>query len=331
MENVVIDYGKILNAIGQEFQKVWEDLVSSSDQNVQEIISNVKSIEVSDEQYFRKQESSRTLRRGTVYLVVRFSAGSINYGSSVTPISVYGLGVANQVKPVQLLLSHFSSTWTTLNLGQGLEIEEENILQVWNTPEVISNFNVVDEDFRNLYRITGNIVVGPAAVRLGTLTYIYDEAAYNLDNSKGCEIINIMSFYDDYHASLDSQPFGSTNGFVKSEVNFSTYTFSVSTYLLTGHLAQDVLAVRGFRYRPNGEYPADVSNVDAFSKFSANQEMLLKLEFNNDYNNYPGENEQSSATDPVKGSNFYAYYKMVSSQIRQDLGAIPSLNITFTR
>lgn len=320
----VINYEDIIVYISQEIQHVWQELVSSDNDEIASLISNIKSIEVSDEQYFRRQEDNRKLRRGTVYLVVRFSSGSINFASSVTPVSIYGLGIANQVKPVQLLLGTFSSYWTTKNLRQGLEVGEvENMLQVWNTPEVISNFNVVDEDFRNLYRITGNIVIGPNAVRLGTLTYFYDKN----DPTKS-ETINIMSFKDNYHASLDSQPFGNTNGFAQSEVNFSTYTFSISTYLLNSQLTRDVLAVRGFRYRPDDIYTilAGKSSI-----FDANDKMRLKLDFTNGFNNFKGSGETTSENDPVKGSDFYEYYKLVDSSIGQELAGIPTLTLTFTR
>lgn len=267
---IVINYEEIVRYIASQVQYIWQELASDTSEEISSLISNIKSIEVSDEQHFRKQESSRTLRRGTVYLIVRFSSGAINYASSVTPISIYGLGVANQVKPVQLLLGTFSSFWTTKNLGQDMEEEASDMLQVWNTPEVISNFNIVDEDFRNLYRITGNIIIGPKAIRVGVLTYYY---GMNYENS---EKINIMTFQDGYHASLDSQPFGDTNGFVQSEVNFSTYTFSISTYLLNSQLARDILAIRGFRNRkPKTQQIETISYVDA--NFTATDDPHLYL------------------------------------------------------
>lgn len=322
---LVVNYETIISRIGDEMQYIWQELIASEDENIVSLISNIKEIKVSDEQYFRKHEKDKSLRRGTVYIVVRFSAGSINYASSVTPISIYSLGVANQVKPVQLLLGTFSSYWTTKNLGEGLKTSVNNMLQVWNTPEVVSNFNIVDEDFRNLYRVTGNIVIGPDAVRLGTLTYIYDEEHYDPQTGVGSEKLPIMAFHDGYHASLDSQPFGNTNGFVQSEVNFSTYTFTISTYLLNSQLTKDILAVRGFRYRPDGVYSAETSTFDA------NKPMKLKLEFTNGYTNLPGANEQANDSDPVKGDDFYSYYKLVDSQIGQEIAGIPTLTIAVTR
>ena len=338
MPDVIIDYSKIISYISQEIQLIWQGMMDEGSDEVKTLISSIKSIEVSDEQYFRTQEANRKLRRGTVYLVVRFSSGSINFASSVTPVSIYGLGVANQVKPVQLLLGTFASYWTTKNMLQDIpDVEQINdMLQVWNTPEVVSNFNVVDDDFRNLYRVTGNIVIGPAAVRVGTITYYYNE--YESVNGNQTlvekhETINIMSFSDNYHASLDSQPFGNTNGFVQSEVNFSTYTFSFSTYLLNSQFARDILAVRGFRYRPDGVYKIENGKSSTKEK---NDIFKLEIHFTNDFTNKPGFDgpdtpESTSATDLVKGDNFYYEFKLVDSQIGQELASIPTLTAAFTR
>lgn len=341
----VINYDDVIVFLSKEIEYVWKELASSSDESVSSLISKIKAIEVSDEQYYRKKEASRELRRGTVYLIVRFSAGAINYASSVTPVSIYGLGVANQVKPVQLLLGTFASYWTTKNLLQGLKGEASDMLQVWNTPEIISNFNVVDEDFRSLYKTTGNIVIGPAAVRVGTLTYYYGT------NDSRSETINIMSFKDGYHTSLDSQPFGDTNGFVQSEANFTTYVFSISTYLLNCQLARDLLAMRGFRYRPyNATYDKNVYTIDdgsltvppKSSIADPNKTMKIRINFTNGFNNEPAYQltnnpnfpiirEETSNTDPVKGEDFYMYFKVVDSGINQEIAGIPALTISFAR
>ena len=341
--SVVINYVEVIEAIGEQFQSVWYALKNSADEKVQKEIANVKKIEVSDEQSFNKKKSENKIEKGAIYIVARFSAGSINYGSSVTPISLYCIGTSNKVKPTQLMLSVFASSWTTLNLAQGLVDSEGNSLekswglQVWNTPEIITNFNEIDADFRNLFRLTGNIVVGESAVRLGTLTYIYDET-HNLS-----ETVNIMSFADGYRASLDSQPFGNTKGFVKSEVNFSTYTFSISTYLLNNHISAAALSVRGFRNRSNSgigaifkengtqKTPGNRDYTNTYFVVHKNQELKLKLEFNNGYVNIPADSEASNTNDDILDSDFFSYFKIVDSQIKQEIAGIPMLTITFTR
>lgn len=325
---VVLDYGQIINIIGDEVQLVWRAL--KENEATSEMISNIKSIEISDEQSFIRKDRDKGLLQGTVYVVVKFGSGSINFGSSVTPITILCVGTSNKVRPAQLLLGTFASQWTTKNMASGQ-------LQVWNTPEIITNFNEIDADFKNLFRLTGFVILGPAAVRVGTITYYYD---HNNVDDEHSETISMMSVQDGYHASLDAQPFGNTHGFVKSEVNFSTYTFSFSTYLLAGHLANDMLAVRGFRYRPNGTYfnpnmedPEQVEEYNKnFSSFQPNDEIWLKIQFDNGYNNFPGPGEdQIDNDDPVTNSSFFYKFKLVDSKISQELAGLPTLVVTLTR
>ena len=322
MADVVINYVNIIQAIGDQIQNVWYALKDSEDEGIVNEISNIKKIEVSDEQSFNKKKGESKIEKGTAYIVARFGSGSINYGSSVTPISLYVMGTANKVKPTQLLLSVFSSVWTTKNLCQGLEdtegnsLEISNALQVWNTPEIITNFNEIDADFKNLFRLTGNIVVGASAVRVGTLTYYWGSGA----NDK--ETVNIMSFQDGYRASLNSQPFGNTHGFAKSEANFSTYTFSVSTYLLDNHLSADLLAIRGFRNRNGGAISSTKKPNDDFK---------VVLKFTNGFDNLPNSQSNPSQGDTVWTDNFFNLFKVVDSQIGQEIAGIPTIVITFAR
>lgn len=316
MAEVIINYKTIIECIASQIKSVWETL--SVDTAYKEQMSFIKNIEVSDEQNFlRKQNTIQ--EQGTLYIVVKFGAGSINFGSSVCPVSLMCMGTANRIKPTQLLMSVFASFWTTKNLQNGNTVNSE-MLQVWNTPEVLANFTEVNLEFRNLLRVTGNIVVGPAAIRMGEMTYYYDD-----NGTEKSETISIMSFQDGYQASMDTQPFGNTDGFVKSEVNFSTYSFSISTYLLTGRFSNDMLSIRGFRHRPNNTYDSTTS------KFDPNQWAIIKLEFTNGYTNMPGTSETEDATnDPVKGKDFFCYFKIVNSRIGQELAGLPTLTVSFT-
>lgn len=419
---VIINYESIVQAIGKQFQDIWNALIETEDDGIKKLISNITSIEISDEQSFVSKRKKQALLQGTLYVAVRFGSGSINYANSVTPISLYCVGTANKVKPAQLILGVFVSTWTTKNLAQelvgknGEDLEIHDALQVWNTPEIITNFNEVDADFKNLFRVTGNIVVGPEAIRMGKMTYYFNkkiqtvinrESQTNISSSdfsgtsfhaeiphtglvpercwdtvvitdagvieanveftslevtfnsetgffvldgeivsnpgeitgiigfdfsytetnivEDSETVNVMSYQDGFQSSLDSQPFGNTNGFAKSEVNFSTFAFTISTYLVNGQLGKDMLSLRGFRYRPGGQYGEETS------KFSANDYVKIKLEFTNGYTNMPGNGEEASDDDPVKGDEFYCKYKVVNSKIGQEIAGIPSLTIAFTR
>lgn len=421
---IITNYSEIVDSISKEILFVWQTLVENGDEATKKLFTSVKQILISDEQMFRKQEESNTLKKDSVYIVVKFGGGPSNFGSAVAPISLYALGVANKVKPVQLILGTFVSYWTTKYLGEGTENVKNHMLQVWNTPEVISNFNVVDVSFRNLYKVTGNIVIGPHAVRLGVLTYFYktpilthktgdftlnattsdlvehtesettyyscdidypvsaipiskrdwetvkveeyetqgdtfyklnvtfdktngvfkihgetylseiDENIYvgysydELSFVEGSEKVPFMAFQKGYHASMNSQPFGNTHGFAVSEVNFSTDTFTISTYLLDNQLSRDCMAISGLRYRPNGVYKLEEGKS---SVFSPNNLVKIGLEFGNGFTNMPGSNEGKSVNDPMKGEDCNMLYKFFDIQQNQELADITKLVIAFTR
>lgn len=327
--DVIIEYNKIIKAIEIQLQAVLEILRSSTDENTRKEVSRIKKIVVSDEQQYVKKQKAQ-LELGNIYIVVKFGTGSINYASSVCPISLSCMGTANEVKPSQLLLGFFASSWTTKNMF-GEEGEISDIVQVWNTPEVLSNFSETNIEFRTLFMVRGTIVIGPAAVRVGTLTYYYDEEANALDSTKGFEVINIMSFQDGFQSSLDTQPFGNTNGFTISEVNFSTYTFSISTYMLNTYLSAAMLSIRGFRNRENVGGIGYINSQTGYFNFKPNQKMKIKIQFTNGYNNIPEANETASATDTVLGDTMFGYFKVVNSRIGQEIAGLPSLVITFTR
>ena len=110
---IITNYPEIVASISEEILFVWQNLVENGDSDTKDILKDVKEIIVSDEQMFRTQQESNTLKKGSIYIVVKFSGGPSNFGAAVTPISLYALGVANQVKPAQLLLGTFVSYWTT--------------------------------------------------------------------------------------------------------------------------------------------------------------------------------------------------------------------------
>ena len=332
MADVVLKYENIISYIEDELQIVWSDLKASADPSIKETISSIKNIEVADEQMFIKDEE-RVLDQKTLYITVKFGQGPINFGSTVAPVYLTCLGTANKVKPAQLLLGVFSSTWTTKNLRQNLidpdtqeSLEVPDALQVWNTPEVVSNFNVLDEDFRNLYRVTGNIIVGPEAVRLGTLSYMYQVTG----GEEHWEDVPVLAFADGYRASMDPQPFGNTFGFAESEVNFSTYTFSISTYLLNNNLCRKMLQIRGFRHdHGHGILPAN--------SIEPNDKLKIRLTFAGTPTNYSNiidshnNDTQAQAAEKEARNSFFGYFKVVDSQINQKIAELPTITITFTR
>ena len=70
-----------------------------------------------------------------------------------------------------------------------------------------------------------------------------------------------------------------------------------------------------------------------------NDKLRLKLNFTNGYTNEPGFREGNltktetadETNDDVLAKTFFEYFKIVDSQISQEIAGIPMLTITFTR
>jgi hypothetical protein len=131
-EIIVINYKEIVEEIEKEILQIRDGLLTNGDSNISDQIKFIKNIVVRDEQGFLKKKSAFEDLH-TVYIVVKFSSGSINFGTSISPISLICVGTANKVKPIQILMSVFTSTFTTKKLGKGQNtIENFTVLNDYN-------------------------------------------------------------------------------------------------------------------------------------------------------------------------------------------------------
>lgn len=308
MENVKIKYSEIVGTIGDEFAILINELNEQTDDwsvNLKKDLVDV-SVFVDDEQSFVKRKD---LVNNNIYIVVKFGNASTNFGSSVCPINLIVFGTKNKVKPVQSLLGLFVSRWNLKDFGNS---ELSN--QVWATPSVISNFNSVGNAFESLFSVSGSIIIGESVVKLTTLTYITDS---------GEELpIDFLSINTAYDCAVSTQPFGNTFGFTKSEANFSSETFTFSTYLLNNQFVADCLNVQGFR-------PRGTDATYASSK-GPNDTFKFIIKFSNGFNNQPKESEQATTEDNILGSEFFMEFKLRSVSINQRVGELPSLTVAFT-
>ena len=283
---------------------------------------------VADEQEFLK--SQEKLDSNGVYVAVKFGKASTNFGSSICAITLMVMGTANRVAPVQMFFSAFATEYSTKGFPFIYEfgseengypitnvITDNNSSQLWVTPGVVGNFNEVGTSFRNLFDVSGTLVIGQSVVKVGSIQYKYGSGSADI------ETIDFMAFQDNYRNNLNPQPFGNTLGFAKSETNFSSQTFTISTYLLNNHLIADCLAIKGYRYRVSSYDSSKTSHKQATDPF----EMIIK--FTNGYTNNPiaGESDNS---DEVIGKDFFKTYRLVSCEISQKIGDIPSFVATFT-
>lgn len=310
-ENIKINFVKIVETIKKEVSILSKEIIEEAkagDAFYLEIYKNVKNCEifVDNEQSFIK---SRNIKDNGIYVVVKFGSASTNFGSSICPITLNILGTENAIKPAQMFFSAFCARWNLQTL-----VDDNTSNQIWVTPSDVFNFNVVNNGFRTLFSVSGTLILGRSTVRLGSLRYVFGPGENDYED------IDFISFQDNFSNSLAPQPFGNTCGFTKSEANFSTYSFSISTYLLNTQLVADCMAVKGFRKRLNGQYTSTKKPNDKFE---------LYLTFTNGFTNF-FEEESKDESDPVKGNDFFKYFKCSSVSISEKIGEIPTISLGFT-
>lgn len=312
-ENLSLNYERIINGIRTEFAEIFTKLQldATVDQLAAAAYEKIKNLEihVEDEEMFIKEKD---LKPNSVHIVVKFGAASVNILSSVCNVTLVVWGSQNKVKPVQELLSTFVSQNNLKFLRYTEEdqvVFDQKVSQVWTLPTVNSNFTESGNAFRSLFNVNGQVVIGQELIRLGQLTYTWEG---------GSETIPFIAFNDNFSNALNPQPFGNTFGFSQSEVNFSTYVFTISTYNLDCQLNRDILAVKGFRYKG-----IDTSKA---SKKSQNDTWDIVLEFDNGYSN----DYITDYEDPITQSNFTRTWKLKEASTDQAIGKIPSITMVFS-
>ena len=203
--NVVIPYELIIELIREQLEIVK---AGNDDYSLIDFV-------VSDEQMFTKLKDKNPK---TVYIVVRFSAASINFGQATLPLELSVIGIQNEIKNTQNFLNEFVSKY---NLKY-----ENNITQLYMTPRASLNFNEVYNGFRTLFSITGTWVIGDNTIRMAELSY------YPLGGVSGeePEIIPVIAYVDITENSLNPQPYPDTHGRTKSYGSFQTFAFTLTLY-----------------------------------------------------------------------------------------------------
>lgn len=104
---------------------------------------------IEEEQFFYPEED---LEPGTICVVVEFMAASIDYGQTAIPIVLSILCEQNRLNITRDLFQEFAEKY---NLVWN---EEGNIQQVYEAPEIASNFEEIYEGFRTTLTMPGAVL-----------------------------------------------------------------------------------------------------------------------------------------------------------------------------
>lgn len=169
----------------------------------------------------------------TLYIVVKFSSASINFGQTVMPASIDILSEKNGIEVAQRLASDFTSLYNT-------EMNSDyTIKQVYEAPTVISNFNEVYDGYRSVLSIETLFLISEDAN--------YVEVYYVTEDEEGNEVENKVDFLhykDNFQNNLNTQAFSSTGNSSVSVATTSVFTFGLTIYFRDEILCNDAWDVK---------------------------------------------------------------------------------------
>ena len=230
------------------------------------------NFEISNEQYYVPDEDREP---GKIYIVVKFQAASVDYGSFQIPITIQAVSEANGLVAAQRLLLEYAQIF---NLTKSKE-DGKLTFQYYQAPSVISNFEVVYDGFRSILAMTGTIFTS-TKINLVTLVYFkgetgsivdtlpqekttdlvqVDETVYRWVAGSGYqeytgEEIDILNFNDTYSATPDSQPYFKNKNFSKSEIKYGTDSFNISSFLTDEEFFNRILKIKYKKKGINGNF-----------------------------------------------------------------------------
>ena len=138
------------------------------------------NIEVEIEQQFLKKAK---IDPNTIYIVIRFGKAAVSFGQTVLPLTMTAISEENKLNVCQRLFMDFSHKY---NLKRN---DDSTIQQVYESPEVSTNFNYVYSGIRSTFVISGLLVISKNA---NFFTYYYLK-----DGVLQTKIQNIIARYED--------------------------------------------------------------------------------------------------------------------------------------
>lgn len=221
------------------------------------------NIILSNEQQFAKDKDRNA---NNVYIVVKFMSGSLNYGQTLLPVNFNALGQGNKIDVCQRLLLEYAQEY---NLGEEITVREDaqgnvipdtdattavahtyTIKQVYNPPQVMTNFNEVRNEFRSLFYMAGTFLIGKDSMPITAITYYDSEPG---ENDEGTEIKFVSATWD-LSIQLDSQAFYANKSMTTSKSRLGTLVINVVSYFVNNDLCSKVRAIafRDETTAPNG-------------------------------------------------------------------------------
>lgn len=226
-----------------------------------------------------------------LYIVVKFGSASVNYNQKIIPITMNIFGFPNEsVQSYSFLMNFVIAN----NLSQTSDGEEGLITQLYNMPSVAENFVNIDNNFRQLWNIIGQIAL---TTKSAFIEYIkYNSADVVTDDT--IKKVKTLSINFNFTTSPNTQVNYSSE--VATTVNLlGTFTLGISCYFDTSYLIRDIMKI------------VHIVTTDNIEITSVDQVFNFDIKFLND------------------DTLFNVDLKLTSATVNQPIGGIPMANLTF--
>lgn len=224
-----------------------------------------------------------------LYVVVKFGSASTNFNQKIIPITMNIFGFPNEsVQSYSLLISFVNAN----NLNQVSDGAEGLITQLYNTPSVTENFINIDNNFRQMWSIIGQIALTKNSSFIQNIKYT--SAIDGAVDKK----VEVLSTNFSFTTSPNTQVNYSSE--VATTVNvLGTFTLALSCYFDTSYLIRDIMNI------------VRIVTIDNAEVISIDQVFRCDIKFLND------------------DTLFSVNLKLSSITVNQPIGGIPMANLTF--
>ena len=161
----------------------------------------------------------------TIYIVIKFLRASTYYNQTSLPVTLTVLAEQNSFEVARVLMMDFV---TTFNLKKD---KDENILQKYETPVVVNNFNEVGNGFRSLFSISCGFLISTDNNPITEIVFHWGDGNGTEENPLNRqEIIKPLNSTFSIVNQLDSQGFFSSKNLATSVAQVFSFTVTFLTY-----------------------------------------------------------------------------------------------------
>lgn len=270
------------------------------------------NIIMSREQQFMKLKDKDP---NAIYIVVKFGQADVAYGQTVLPVTLIALAEQNRLDLAYNMLFGYAQAYNLQRAAEG------TINQVYESPFITGNFNVVYEGYRSAVSMSCAFVIGKNSNDYKVYYYFTE------NDTLYAEEIPLVSASFGFTGSPDTQIFYNSNDYARSVIGFANIALGFSMFVLTDNrLVNDVLSVMG----EVGESTAVIYGTDKNDKGEVDAKITPETVV---ANSVDGIVNKTFRFGVVYRDGIHARirdYKLVNAVGSQEMGQIPTLSLSFT-